>query len=109
MKLQVTNLDSQLNQARVEIKNKQLAPRMFQVERIKNGLVKNKKTMTITFQYNKKKNICEVILRRMKKEGIKTDVVNIIDISQFKANDKKKENIDIVFTVSIYYNKIYYY
>ena len=103
MKLQITNLDSQLNQAKVEIKNKQLAPRMFQVERIKDGLVKNKKTMTITFQWNRKKNVCEVIFRRMKKGGIKEDVVNIVDISQFKMNDKKKENVDIVFTVSVYY------
>ena len=103
MKLQITNLDSQLNQAKVEIKNKQLAPRMFQVERIKDGLVKNKKTMTITFQWNRKKNVCEVIFRRMKKGGVKEDVVNIVDISQFKMNDKKKENVDIVFTVSFYY------
>lgn len=109
MKLQITNLDSQLNQAKVEIKNKQLAPRMFQVERIKDGLVKNKKTMTITFQWNRKKNVCEVIFRRMKKGGIKEDVVNIVDISQFKMNDKKKENVDIVFTVSVYYLINIYY
>jgi chromosome segregation ATPase len=109
MKLQITSLDSQLNQAKVEIKNKQLAPRMFQVERIKDGLVKNKKTMTITFQWNKKKNVCEVIFRRMKKGGVKEDVVNIVDISQFKMNDKKKENVDIVFTVSVYYLINIYY
>ena len=109
MKLQITSLDSQLNQAKVEIKNKQLAPRMFQVERIKDGLVKNKKTMTITFQWNRKKNVCEVIFRRMKKGGVKEDVVNIVDISQFKINDKKKENVDIVFTVSVYYLINIYY
>ena len=109
MKVQVTNLDKQLNQAKIEIKNKQLAPRIFQVERIKDGLVKNKKSMTITFKYNKNKNICEVIFSRMKKGAIKEDVVNIVDISQFKINDKKKENIDIVYTVSIYYNKYLLY
>ena len=109
MKNQVTNLDKQLNQAKIEIKNKQLAPRIFQVERIKDGLVKNKKSMTITFKYNKNKNICEVIFSRMKKGAIKEDVVNIVDISQFKINDKKKENIDIVYTVSIYYNKYLLY
>ena len=109
MKLQITSLDSQLNQAKVEIKNKQLAPRMFQVERIKDGLVKNKKTMTITFQWNRKKNVCEVIFRRMKKGGVKEDIVNIVDISQFKINDKKKENVDIVFTVSVYYLINIYY
>ena len=109
MKVQVTNLDKQLNQAKIEIKNKQLAPRIFQVERIKDGLVKNKKSMNITFKYNKNKNICEVIFSRMKKGAIKEDVVNIVDISQFKINDKKKENIDIVYTVSIYYNKYLLY
>ena len=109
MKVQVTNLDKQLNKAKIEIKNKQLAPRIFQVERIKDGLVKNKKSMNITFKYNKNKNICEVIFSRMKKGAIKEDVVNIVDISQFKINDKKKENIDIVYTVSIYYNKYLLY
>ena len=93
MKVQVTNLDKQLNQAKIEIKNKQLAPRIFQVERIKDGLVKNKKSMNITFKYNKNKNICEVIFSRMKKGAIKEDVVNIVDISQFKINDKKNKLI----------------
>ena len=60
--------------------------------------------MTITFQWNKKKNICEVIFKRMKHGGkVKEDTVNIIDISTFKVADKKKETVDIVFTVSFYY------
>ena len=101
MKKQVSDLDSQLNQLKVELKNKQLSPRMFQVERIKDGLMKNKKVMTITFQWNRKKNLCEVVFKRMKHGGkVKEDIVNIMDISSFKVNDKKKETVDIVFTVS---------
>lgn len=101
MKKQVSDLDSQLNQIKVEMKNKQLSPRMFQVERIKDGLMKNKKVMTITFQWNRKKNLCEVVFKRMKHGGkVKEDIVNIMDISSFKVNDKKKETVDIVFTVS---------
>ncbi len=101
MKKQVSDLDSQLNQLKVELKNKQLSPRMFQVERIKDGIMKNKKVMTITFQWNKKKNVCEVVLKRMKHGGkVKEDIVNIMNISSFKVNDKKKETVDIVFTVS---------
>ena len=76
---------------------------MFQVERIKDGVLKNKKVMTVTFQWNKNKKICEIIFKRMKHGGqIKEDIVNIIDISQFRVNDKKKELIDIVFTVSLF-------
>ena len=101
MKKQVSDLDSHLNQLKVELKNKQLSPRMFQVERIKDGIMKNKKVMTITFQWNKKKNVCEVVLKRMKRGGkVKEDIVNIMNISSFKVNDKKKETVDIVFTVS---------
>ena len=38
---------------------------------------------------------------------VKEDIVNIIDVSTFKVNDKKKDNVDIVFTVSfIIYNAI---
>ena len=106
MKNQVSSLDSQLNKAKIEVKNSKLNDRMFQVERIKDGIVKNKKVMTITFRWNQHKNACEIVFKRMKHGGkVKEDVVNIIDVSTFKFNEKKKENIDVVFTVSfIYYN-----
>ena len=104
MKNQITSLDSQLKEAKAEMHNNQLSPRMFQVERIKDGLVKNKKVMTVLFQWNKSKNVCEVIFRRMKHGGkIKEDIVNIMDISQFKINDKKKDYIDVQFHVSYFY------
>jgi len=104
MKNQIQSLDNQLKQAKAEIHNNQLSPRMFQVERIKDGIVKNKKPMTIVFQWNKTKNICEVIFKRMKHGGkIKEDVVNIMDISQFKPNEKKKDNIEVYFNVSFFY------
>jgi chromosome segregation ATPase len=104
MKKQVSDINAQLSQLRVEIKNSKFMPRMFQVERIKDGIVKNKKVMTITFTWNKKTNRCEVIFKRMKHGGkVGEDIVNIIDISTFKVADKKKETVDIVFTVSFYF------
>ena len=101
MKKQVSDLDAQLNKAKIDVRNSKLSPKMFQVERIKDGIVKNKKVMTITFQYNQNKNACEVVFKRMKHGGkVKEDVVNIIDLSTFKVNEKKKDNIEVVFTVS---------
>jgi chromosome segregation ATPase len=104
MKKQITDLDSKLNIAKIEIHDKQLSPRMFQVERMKDGLMtKQKKVMTVIFQWTKSKNACEVIFKRMKHGGkAKEDVVNIMDISLFKINDKKKDNIDVIYTVSFY-------
>ena len=106
MKKQVSDLGTQLNTAKIEVRNSKLSPKMFQVERIKDGIVKNKKVMTITFQYNPNKNVCEIVFKRMKHGGkVKEDIVNIIDVSTFKVNDKKKDNIEVVFTVSfIIYN-----
>ena len=104
MKNQIGDLNSQIKNLKQELHNKQLSPRMFQVEKIKDGVLKNKKVMTITFRWNKDKNRCEVVFKRMKHGGkIKEDVVNITDISQFKVSDKKKETIDIVFFVSFYF------
>jgi len=104
MKKQISDLNTQLNNAKNEIHNKQLSPRMFQVERVKDGLVKNKKVMTITFQWNKNQNRIEVLFKRMKHGGkVKEDIVNIIDITTFKVNEKKHENIDVVFNVSFIY------
>jgi chromosome segregation ATPase len=104
MKTQVTNLNSQLSKVKIEVHNKQLAPRVFQVEIIKNGLVKNKKSMTVTFSWNKEQKRCEITFTKISHDKIKTEVVNIMDISQFKVNDKKKDNIEVVFTVSISFN-----
>ena len=104
MKNQIGDLNSQIKNLKQELHNKQLSPRMFQVEKIKDGVLKNKKVMTITFRWNKDKNRCEVVFKRMKHGGkIKEEIVNITDISQFKVSDKKKETIDIVFFVSFYF------
>ena len=109
MKRQVSDLDSKLAQTKKDLYNKQLAPRTFQVERIKEGVLKQKKVMTITFQWNKNKNITEVIFKRMKSGGkLKEEIVNILDIQEFKHNEKKKDIIDIVFTVSFFKYNIYF-
>ena len=102
MKKQISDYGAQINQLKIEIHNKQLSDRMFQVERLKDGIVKNKKVMTIVFSWNKARNVIEVKFKRMKHGGkVKEDVVNILDISTFKKNEKKPENIDVAFTVSI--------
>ena len=104
MKNQISKLDGEIKHYKNEIRNKQLAPRMFQVEKVKEGMIKGAKLMTITFQWNKHNNCCEVLFKRLKHGGkIQVDTVNIINISQFKDNDKKKETIDVVFTVSFFY------
>ena len=103
MKNQISKLDGEIKHYKNEIRNKQLAPRMFQVEKVKEGMIKGAKLMTITFQWNKHNNCCEVLFKRLKHGGkIQVDTVNIINISQFKDNDKKKETIDVVFTVSFF-------
>ena len=102
MKKQIVDLVAQLNTAKNEIHNKQLAPRMFQAERVLDGLVKQKKVVIVIFQWAKSKNICEVVFKRMKHGGnIKEDFVNILDFSLFNINDKKRDSIDVVYTVSI--------
>ena len=104
MKKQLNDYQKQIRDCKQEVSNSKLQPRMFQVEKTKeSGLVKQKKVMTITFQLNKNKNVCEVVFKRMKHGGkVKEDIVNILDISQFKVNDKKKDNVEIVFTVSLF-------
>ena len=106
MKDQVSKLDKELAKAKVDIKDsKYLNERFFQVERIKDGLVKNKKVMTLVFRWVKgsqnEKGRCEVIFKRQKHGGtVGEDVVNLLDFNTFKINDKKKEYFDISFMVS---------
>ena len=111
MKSQITKIYNELNQLKLEIHNKQLTPRVFQVERIKDGIVKNKTVMTIMFQWNKNEKRCEVIFKRMKNGKLNVENVNIIDIAQFKFRDSKHEYIDIeFFNVSfIYINSLFFF
>ena len=110
MKKQVDDLDSQLHKAKMEIKEKQLSQRIFQVEKVKEKLgIKKKKPMTITLNWNKSKNMSEVTFKRMKKGAIKEEVIDIMDIIQIKNNEKKHEYIDLVYKVSNIKYKIFYY
>ena len=103
LKDQISEYGSQIGKLKKEINDKKLSDRMFQVERIKEGLIKNTKVMTINFSWNKSKNIIEVKFKRMKHGGkVKEDVINILDITKFEKNEKKPENIDVIFNVSNY-------
>jgi hypothetical protein len=67
--------------------------------------MKNKKVMTIIFRYIKgSKNVkgwCEAIFKRPKHgDSYKEEVVNLLDFTCFKINDKKKDIFDVSFTVS---------
>ena len=97
MKTQVSKLNDDLNKLKIDFRNKQLAPRMFHVERTK---MVGKKAMIISFKWNKNQKTCEMIFKREQMGGkIKEDIINILDVT-FKINDKNKETIDISYKVS---------
>ena len=106
MKDQVSKLDKDLAKAKIDLKDSKLNDRFFQVERIKDGIMKNKKVMTVIFRLIKgsktEKGRCECVFKRQKNGGTssKEDVVNLLDFNTFKINDKKKDYFDISFMVS---------
>ena len=105
MKDQVSKLDKDLAKAKIDLKDSKLNDRFFQVERIKDGIVKNKKVMTVIFRLIKgsktEKGRCECVFKRQKHGGTsKEDVVNLLDFNTFKINDKKKDYFDVSFMVS---------
>ena len=105
MKEQVSKLDKELAKAKIDIKNSKLNDQFFQVERIKDGIVKNKKVMTLIFRWIKgsknEKGRCEAVFKRQKHGGTsKEDTVNLLDFNIFKVNDKKKDYFDVSYMVS---------
>ena len=106
MKEQVSKIDKELAKAKLEIKDsKFLNDRFFQVERIKDGLMKNKKSMLVIFRWIRgtehQKGRCEIAFIAQKVGGTaKEDVVNLLDFITFKINDKKKDYFDISYMVS---------
>ena len=100
MKSQVSKLDKDLNKMKKDYKYND---RFFQVERLKDSLVKNKKPMTLLFKLNpeNKKDSPKVIvvMNRSRHGHYKTDTVDILGI-KLSVNSKKSDQYDIVFNVS---------
>ena len=116
MKTQINRLDNDLRKAKMEIKDVKLGERFFQVDRVKDNIIKSKtKPMTLLFRYihgdNNEKGRCEVVIKREKHGGvIKEEIVNILNFKTFKINDKKKDVFDLDYTVSKYiYNNNFFY
>ena len=113
MNKQMSKYVEQINKLKIEIHEKQLTDRIFQVEKPSEGLgiTKSKKVMTIMFTWNKTKNIIEVKFRRLKDGGksIKEDIVNILDIKSFCKSNNKSDTIDISFIVSIIIYNFHYF
>lgn len=108
MKTQVSKLDKDLAKAKLEAKDSKLGERFFQVDRVKDALLKSKtKPMTLLFRYipgdKNSKGRCEVVVKMEKHGGVlKEQTVNILDFKTFKVNDKKKDIFDLDYIVSKY-------
>ena len=112
MKNQVNQLNKELTQAKNDVRDSKLQDRFFQVERIKDGIVKNKKPMALLFRWikgtNNEKGRCEVVFRSTQLGGsMKEDAVNLLDFKTFKYHDRKKDYFDVCFMVSIINNNIF--
>jgi len=106
MKNQVSILNKQIAQAKNDVRDSKLQDRFFQVERIKDGLVKNKKPMALLFRWirgtNNEKGRCEVVFRSTQLGGsMKELAVNLLDFKTFKYHDRKKDYFDVCFMVSL--------
>ena len=106
MKNQVSILNKQITQAKNDVRDSKLQDRFFQVDRIKDGLVKNKKPMALLFRWirgtNNEKGRCEVVFRSTQLGGsMKELAVNLLDFKTFKYHDRKKDYFDVCFMVSL--------
>ena len=104
LKNQVQTTNKDLANAKKEVKDSKYNDRFFQVERMKDKLVKNKKPMTLLFRLNHKENKVEVEINRSRHGTFIKVVLDILKI-HLGYNEKKKDQIEISFNVS----KIYFY
>ena len=102
MKTQITAMDKDLSKARKEAKNIKFSDRFFQVDRLKDSLVKNKKPMTLLFRINKENKKVEVVINRSRHGVFKVATLDILKI-KLSINEKKKDQFEIIFNVSKYY------
>ena len=99
MKTQITAMDKDLSKARKEAK---FSDRFFQVDRLKDSLVKNKKPMTLLFRINKENKKVEVVINRSRHGVFKVATLDILKI-KLSINEKKKDQFEIIFNVSKYF------
>ena len=106
MKEQISKINKELANAKKDIQHYKYSDRFFQVERLKDGLMKTKKPMIMIFRLNQENNKkspkVEVVINRSRHGVIRTDNVDIVGI-KLTTNAKKKDQFDISFNVSQFY------
>ena len=103
LKKQLSDLAIKLNDLKNQSTNEQLRPKTFKLERLKEGAFHHKRILDCTFQKNAKNNNYEMVFTNSdKKDQEVNEHINLLDISEFKINDKVKNKIDMAY---IYQNK----
>ena len=85
-----------LNSMKMELLNRQLSPKTFKVERIKEGVMSSKKLMTIKFYKNSVKNTYEIMFI----QGDEKESVNLLDVYDFLINDKIPNRVDVSYNIN---------
>ena len=83
-----------LNDMKTLLLNKQLSPKAFKVE-----MIKPKKILDITFRENTMMENYEMVLKGKSKKEME-EHINILDITEFKINEKDKNIVEIQYFVS---------
>ena len=95
LKKQNQDMAIQLNEMKINLLNKNLSPKSFKAE-----MIKPKRIIDIIFQHNKEEDKYEMVIKgKNKKES--DENINLLDIDSFLINNKDKNRVDIVYTVSI--------
>ena len=104
MKGQVIKLDKDCVKLKIELRDSKLSEKIFQIEKVEDNLVKNRKPMILIFRWIKgnktDKARCEAVFKINKGGTIKEDKVNFLDFNRFKIYDKKKDIFEASFMVS---------
>ena len=99
MKTQITQLNKDLAKVRKEWKNSKYSDKFFQVDILKDGLVKTKKPMTILFRLNKENQKMEVVINRLRHGIFRVATLDILNV-KLCINEKRKDLFEICFNVS---------
>ena len=93
--LEKKNLDMgvQLNDMKNNLLNKKLSTKTFKVE-----MIKTKKVIEIKFQQNKEEDKYEMVIKGKNKKD-NEEYINLLDINEFKIDNKDKCKVDIDYTV----------
>lgn len=102
LRKKVDETAQKINEVKIQI-DRNLEPKKFKVERVKDNVMTKKKLMDFTFRRSPRTGKCEILIVKPSHKGLVEIHINLLDLQSFKINEKIQNQVDIAYNVRKYF------